>query len=126
MDLKYTHNLKIIFYKDGKITNDDKIKNILTTTIDYLNKDMNLPSIRDMNDLIIRVKWDYIELNEIQKMFLGNYFYNTIYGFDDIILEHTKKTLGNIKLEKGEKIVFHISKFLMKKEFLLDSMGIAE
>ena len=92
--MNFTHNLKILLFDDSNnVVNDEeeltRIKNILNQnnihTYTWNNKIDNCS-----------IKWFIKDLNDIEKNFMGDLFYFSIFKYDNIILQHTIKTISSI------------------------------
>lgn len=116
--MEYTHNLKIILLDNNSIIEDkvvlDEIKNILsknnTHKIEWNGRLLN-----------VTIKWDKIELNEINQVLMGDLFSHPIYDFDTIILHHTQETISKINCKYIVK--FYISRIIHDKRINKDSVG---
>lgn len=56
------------------------------------------------------IEWKKIELNEIDRFFMGDMVCHPLYRSDELIYEHTLYSIGNIeKIYTNYKIYFHLS-----------------
>lgn len=117
--MEFTHNLKILLLdNNSNIINDDffleEIKNILTNNNTHL---LNWNGKKNS----FSIKWNKINLNQLDRHFMGDLFSHPIYEMDSIILNHTEKTISQINSKYI--IRFHISRICCDKICSTNSSG---
>jgi hypothetical protein len=90
--MEFTHNLKILLLdSNSNIINDDffleEIKNILTNNNTHL---LNWNGKKNS----FTIKWNKINLNQLDRHFMGDLFSHPIYDLDSIILNHSQISLN--------------------------------
>jgi len=115
-----THNLKIILLdNNNKIIEDNEVLNEIKSILSNNHTHVMQWNGQHQN---FSIKWTKKELSEINQILMGDLFSNPIYDVDSIILNHTKKTISNIKCKYIIK--FHISRIICNKITSKDSAGI--
>ena len=116
--MEYTHNLKIILLDNNSIIEDKEILNEIKS---ILSKN-NTHKIKWNGQLQnFTIKWDKIELSEINQTLMGDLFSNPIYDFDSTILRHTQETISKINCKYIIK--FYISRILCDKIIDKNAIG---
>ncbi len=92
--MNFTHNLKILLFDANNNIVEDE--NELTRVKNILNQN-NIHTYTWNNKTdYCSIKWIFKELNDIDKHFIGDLFYFSIFKYDNIILQHTNKTISSI------------------------------
>jgi len=118
--MEYTHNLKLLLLDNNdNIIEDnvflDQIKNILC------QNSTNILKWNGQNENFI-IKWNQVELSNINKHFMGDLFACPMYENDKIVLNHTQQTIS--KINSKYTIKFYISRIIYEKKNLKDTVGI--
>ena len=108
-NVKYTYNMKIAVL--------DKNENIITLNFALLNEIKS--HLCKINTHVIEyksveVKWDKFNMNHVTHYLCGDLYSNPSCTDDEIIFEHTTKTVKQIEqLYKNEyQIVFYLSRIM--------------
>lgn len=121
---EYTHNLKITLVNEDNLVYTDDI--LLQMIKDEITKGVIQHNIvhlaKQQNVFII---WNQHELNENDKLVMGDLFTKSDYKYPEINIIHIIKTLQKIKhifndnlMSKNIKIMYHIKNVLLKETFL--------
>jgi hypothetical protein len=115
---EYTHNLKILLIENNNIIEDEDLLNEIKSILSKNNT-----NIIEWNGKFekITIKWDKKDLNEINKLFMGDLFSNPIYDFDRIIQNHTQETISKINCKYIIK--FYISRIICDKKISKNTIG---
>ena len=102
MTERYTHTLKFcIINPEGNIVPDVDIE-ILKLVYSKLNELQTHVIIFQNRAQYVSVSWDKIHVSQLAFLFMGDLFTQSPYEFDDILYEHTHKTVDLI-----EKLISH-------------------
>lgn len=77
----------------------------------------------------IPIKWEHRNLDKAQQLVQGEYFAQPFTNCEELILEHTTRTIQNLEKKLGMtscgfKIVFNVSRVLGKRSVIPDSYGV--
>jgi len=116
--MKFTHNMKILVIDpEENIVEDEELLDLIKEKLrEPYTQIITIPNIS--HQWKVTVFWEFKRLTKLQSYFMGDLFACPSYSFENLIYEHTEKTLREIELElknKGlcniqHRIRFHISK----------------
>ena len=116
--MKFTHNMKVLVIdSEENMVEDEELLYIIKEKLSEPYTQMiTIPNIS--HQWKVTVNWEFKPLSKLQSYFMGDLFACPSYSFENLIYEHTEKTLKQIEVQlKNEglcniqdRIRFYISK----------------
>ena len=116
--MKFTHNMKVLVIdSEENIVEDEELLHLIKEKLSEPYTQMiTIPNIS--HQWKVTVNWEFKPLSKLQSYFMGDLFACPSYSFENLIYEHTEKTLKQIEVQlKNEglcniqdRIRFYISK----------------
>ena len=116
--MKFTHNMKVLVIdSEENMVEDEELLYIIKEKLSEPYTQMiTIPNIS--HQWKVTVNWEFKPLSKLQSYFMGDLFACPSYSFENLIYEHTEKTLKQIEVELKtnglcelhHRIRFHISK----------------
>ena len=127
--MKFTHNMKILVIDaEDNIVEDEELLCIIKEKLqEPFTQLIMIPPIN--HQWKVTVKWQWKTITKLQSYFMGDLFACPSFSFDNLIYEHTEKTLKEIEVEMkteglcdiNHRIRFHISKMPDEMSFLREN-----
>ena len=127
--MKFTHNMKVLLIdEEDNIVEDAELLYIIKEKLNQPNTQMIMISPIN-HQWKVTVNWEYKNISKLQSYFMGDLFACPSHSFDNLIYEHTEKTMKEIEVELkteglcdiNHKIRFHISKMPDEMSFLREN-----